>query len=1025
MGDFSFLLNSSILNSVIFDQPIRAGKQETHTLDPLLESMVNSSCNYHTTIDYCDKIIPSLSLNSSFNVFCLNVRGIRDKWDSLKSYLWSDNSCPFDVIGLTETWLSDGENFTAYDMHGYVAVHIPRMVTKCSGGISLFIKSDIEFRRRSDLESLFTSVVSNSRTVYSLVIDLKSQFACDTVCLFYKPPPFPTHLFCDLLDQLSCVGSFSKKRICVLGDFNCNMLNIGSSDECDHLFDVLSSAGLLPSIFFPSRVDPTRNSATLIDNIFISHSSNLKFTSGLVFTDLSDHFPIYVSLFVPQTEIVVDEQGEFSFRTSTDKEISNLIHSLQSNDWSSVLEANDVDCATSLFLCRMGALLDKHFPLRKRPRNSIPKCPWMSRGLINATHMKASLFKAACKSKTQDDLLKYKLYKNVLTSSVRAAKKLYFSRRIDECKGNLRKVWTVVNEALSRKKLKQSPPCRYRKADGSFVDKNSSASAFNSYFTSLPSVPNPPYSRVSSFPLAEKSFFLFPCSDTEISNIISQLSSSRTVDGFGLSCNVLKKIGQFVSNPISHITNLSLSSGVFPHLFKVANVVPLFKKGDSSLISNYRPISLLPVISKVVEKVVYCRLSSFVFSTNTTAGNSLITNHQYGFRPSFSTLHALSDATEFVRVNLDKGLCVLGLFLDFSKAFDMVVHSVLLSKLSSFGVHGVPLEWFRSYLSGRSQYVSVNGTSSSSLPIVKGVPQGSVLGPLLFLIYINDLVDGLHPLVHPILFADDSNFFIAAVDLPSAISLAQGLLDKVKDWCWSNGMTLNSQKSAIVHFRTPYRMRDAREPTILTYGNDIIPQATIVKFLGVYLDCFLSFKPHITHTRSLVLRQSSMLYRVNSFLPPDVMLSLYYAFIFPYLSYCCSVWGSTNKSLLCSLQRAQNRAVKATFLLPRFYPSSDLYNDTGIAPLDRIVGKSYLYLAHSAFLGRLPPSLQQFFFLSGSGRYSSFLRSSYRRFILPKRSSTAGQRSPVYQSILLWNSIPPDVPLSLSAKALSRWVFPV
>ena len=145
MGDFSFLLNSSILNSVIFDQPSSAGRQEAHTFDPLLESMVSSSCNYHTTIDYCDNILPSLSSNSCFNVFCLNVRGIRDKWDSLKSYLWSNNSCPFDVIGLTETWLSDSDNFTAYDMDGYIAIHVPRMVTKCSGGISLFIKSNIEF----------------------------------------------------------------------------------------------------------------------------------------------------------------------------------------------------------------------------------------------------------------------------------------------------------------------------------------------------------------------------------------------------------------------------------------------------------------------------------------------------------------------------------------------------------------------------------------------------------------------------------------------------------------------------------------------------------------------------------------------------------------------------------------------------------------------------------------------------------------------------------------------------------------
>ena len=288
--------------------------------------------------------------------------------------------------------------------------------------------------------------------------------------------------------------------------------------------------------FFPVHADPTRNSAILIDNILISRSPSLKFTSDLVFTNLTTSLFIYYFLCLKQ-RLLWMRKASFLLEP---KEYSNLINGLQSNDCSSVIEANDVECATRLFLCRKGTLLDKHLSLRKRPRNSSLISPWMSRGLTDATNMKASLFKSACKSKTQEDLTKYKHYKNVLTSSIRTSKKLYFSRRVIECKGNFRKIWTVVNGALSRRKSKQSSPCLYRWADGSILGKKTLESALNSYYTTIRSVVIPPQSRVSCFTLAEKSFS-FPMQCYWIYSGISQLPISRSVDSFGLSNNVLKK----------------------------------------------------------------------------------------------------------------------------------------------------------------------------------------------------------------------------------------------------------------------------------------------------------------------------------------------------------------------------------------------------------------------------------------------------------------------------------------------------
>jgi hypothetical protein len=209
----------------------------------------------------------------------------------------------------------------------------------------------------------------------------------------------------------------------------------------------------------------------------------------------------------------------------------------------------------------------------------------------------------------------------------------------------------------------------------------------------------------------------------------------------------------------------------------------------------------------------------------------------------------------------------------------MVDHSVLLSKLKNIGIRGIPFSWFGSYLSGRVESVSLGGMTSHPLPVRRGVPQGSVLGPILFLLYINDLVTGLGPSVHPVLFADDTNFFITGPNLPSVVTSAQILLNRVQEWSLVNCMTINSKKSQVVLFRTPYKKNEAQQALDLKYSTNLLLQVEVAKFLGVHIDSSLSFATHVSCIRAIILRQVSMINRVNNFLPPDILVTLYYSFI--------------------------------------------------------------------------------------------------------------------------------------------------
>lgn len=355
-----------------------------------------------------------------------------------------------------------------------------------------------------------------------------------------------------------------------------------------------------------------------------------------------------------------------------------------------------------------------------------------------------------------------------------------------------------------------------------------------------------------------------------------------------------------IIKPLTHVINLSFSQGVFPSQLKKAYVIPLYKGGDSQLMKNYRPVSVLSVFSKVFERLMYNRLMEYISNHN------VLYNFQFGFRQDHSTEIALTVFIDKVMNALDNGQHVIGIFLDLAKAFDTVNHEILIKKLRHYGIRGNALEWFRSYLSGRTQIVKFT-IDSDEKEIVCGVPQGSILGPLCFLLYVNDLAS-VSDLLYSVMFADDTNMFAQGKNLCALENAINDELKKVVKWLYTNKLSLNIGKTHCMIF-TNCRQLCNRVGNIYINGVNI-ETVSQTKFLGVLIDNKLKWSTHIEYISAKIAKGIGIIRKTKVILDKDTLLTLYYTFIYPYLSYCNIIWGKASNVYLSCLYILQKRILR-------------------------------------------------------------------------------------------------------------------
>ena len=393
--------------------------------------------------------------------------------------------------------------------------------------------------------------------------------------------------------------------------------------------------------------------------------------------------------------------------------------------------------------------------------------------------------------------------------------------------------------------------------------------------------------------------------------------------------------------------NNSLVNGVVPESLKTAMVIPIYKAKEHQLLTNYRPISLLPVLSKVLEKVVYAKVSKFLEI------NAILCPSQYGFRKRHSTIHGVVEFIQHTVKAYDNKLNTISVLLDLSKALDTIYHKILLYKLKYYGIRGTALKWFQSYLSDRHKYVYLNGSKSNINGITFGVPQGSVLGPLLFLIYMNDLPNCLFH-TKAIVFADATTLYASSDDVVHLYANVNYDLRSLTDWFKANKLSLNTSKTNYMLF-CPGKI-DQNEHSI-KIGVDVIQRTNSCKFLGIMIDDKLTWSEHISYTKSKLCRSLYAISRSKNFVPVKHLKTLYDSLIHPYVSYGIVLWGSTYSSYLQKIRICQKKAIHHIYRSAYNAHTDPLFKESKILKLDQLYILEAGKLVFDALHGILPAPL--------------------------------------------------------------------
>ena len=816
--------------------------------------------------------------------FCIsqNIRSLEKNIRSLEEFV--DNHVTCKVIGLQEIW----KVTTSPKLKGFQPIYYKTRSyhqTKSNskyGGVAFYVRNGLKYKQ---LEVPFTEQVFEA-----LGIVLETGNTEIQIINIYSHPKTDKDTFARYIKLLPL--SKEKKTI-IMGDMNFDIMKNENLD----ITECLLERGLASFIDQPTRVNEI--SSTCLDHIY----SNMDGESYIFETDITDHMTTAITFSTSTKKKHNSRNNDTSNQKPMHdkRSLEYLRRYLTQVDWNELYEDNTIQ-AFDKFEKIFYEATQVCCPVIKNKKFKKPLSPWMTKGLMVSRKMKDKLYRKARKDKKPEKFEHYKKYKYLYMKLCRNAKALHYKKQFDYARTDVKKIWSLANEVTGRP-VKKGGEQVIGPLDGCNSDLET-AETFNNHFTDIA----PKLSK--ALPASKKHFkdYLPPIDETispmrfwhvyadEVDNIIENMKAKTSFSHDWCSNKQIKYIKNEISHPLSHLINISLQTNYIPEQWKEAKVCPIFKGGDHTSPDFYRPISILPSFSKILEKAVANQIYAYLDK------NKLFYPFQHGFRPNHSTEDLLLKLTEqiFNARNCKKHM--ISIFVDFKKAFDCADIEILLEKVKHYKL---PHEWLRSYLTRRRQYTQINNTKSDKRDVLIGVPQGSILGPLLFLIAISDLPRSSEFL--SLLYADDTTLNLIGDDLDLLVKKANQLLEGTVEWCFANKMTLHPKKTKWMIFSHS----NTKEKLILQ-GTEIerIMDNSSFKLVGVHIDPKLTWKSHISHIRAKIGQAMSLIIRSKNTLTKKIKILLYKALIQSQLEYCLPVWGNALESHIEPLNVMQRKAIR-------------------------------------------------------------------------------------------------------------------